>query len=316
MPEPLWYGTLMHLGYYCYGDIDRDGPLWHEALMYFGFALMLSVCVIRPAYLSRSAPLLDKSETIPFIKRYPVWVMLTIAIGFALVPIGFFLPNRPGNVFLPLGDNEIEENARIGLRWDLWGLSSDSAGNIHVAEADRLIKIVPGGTVTQLETGAFCIATDGANNAYVVTAGLRTAILKITPGGMVTTLAGRAYHEGAADGTGNEAMFVRPEGVATDAVGNVYVADTGNNAIRKITPRGVVTTLAGKAGEKGKTDGAGTEARFDGPIGVTTDNAGNILVVDYREATIRKISPDGVVSTLWSIPRLMKKPGCTHSSDC
>ena len=90
----------------------------------------------------------------------------------------------------------------------------------------------------------------------------------------------------------------RPAGVAVDGAGNVYVADTVNDTIRKITPAGVVTTLAGMAGQHGSADGTGSAARFDHPVGVAVDAAGNVYVADTGNDTIRKITPAGVVTTL------------------
>src|SRR5438034_295682 len=93
-----------------------------------------------------------------------------------------------------------------------------------------------------------------------------------------TTLAGLAGSFGSADGTGSAARFYLPTGVATDSSGNVYVADSDNSTIRKITPAGVVTTLAGLAGSPGSADGTGSDARFYFPTGVATDSSGNVYV--------------------------------------
>src|SRR6266404_2058356 len=113
-----------------------------------------------------------------------------------------------------------------------------------------------------------------------------------------TTLAGQALI-GSADGTGSAARFFYPSGgVATDSSGNVYVADSFNYTIRKITPAGVVTTLAGLAGFAGSADGTGSAARFDVPFGVATDSSGNVYVADRGNYTIRNITPAGVVTTL------------------
>ena len=98
---------------------------------------------------------------------------------------------------------------------------------------------------------------------------------------MVTTLAGLAGNPGSADGTGSAARFYFPSGVAVDGAGNVYVADAGNHTIRKVTPAGVVTTLAGLAGSHGSADGTGSAARFYYPTGVAVDGAGNVYVADY-----------------------------------
>jgi DNA-binding beta-propeller fold protein YncE len=101
-----------------------------------------------------------------------------------------------------------------------------------------------------------------------------------------------------ADGTGAAARFDGPSGVAVDGAGHVFVADYWNNTIRKITPAGVVTTLAGAAGMSGSADGAGTAARFYGPYGVAVDGAGNVFVADSGNNVIRKISTSGVVTTI------------------
>src|SRR5713226_2278474 len=140
------------------------------------------------------------------------------------------------------------------------------------------------------------VATDSAGNVYVADAGNHT-IRKITPAGVVTTLAGTAGSGGSADGAGAAARFNQPFGIATDSAGNVYVADTFNHTIRKITPAGVVTTLAGTAGIHGSADGTGAAGCFNSPEGVATDSAGNVYVAD-EGYTIRKITPAGEVSTI------------------
>jgi hypothetical protein len=195
------------------------------------------------------------------------------------------------------------------------GVAVDGAGNVFVADNgnDTIRKITPGGVVTTLAgtagssgsadgTGAaarfnkpFGVAVDGAGNVFVADY-YNNTIRKITPSGVVTTLAGSAGLSGSADGTGAVARF-NPLGVAVDGAGNVFVADTSNNTIRKITPAGVVTTLAGTAGSSGSADGTGAAARFYGPMGVAVDGAGNVFVADNYD-TIRKITPAGVVTTL------------------
>jgi len=194
------------------------------------------------------------------------------------------------------------------------GVATDSAGNVYVADTDNDIirKITPAGVVTTLAgtagmagstdgMGAAArfnfpsgVATDSAGNLYVAD---NETIRKIAPGGVVTTLAGMAGMTGSSDGTGAAARFNGPWGVAADTAGNVYVADLGNETIRKITPAGVVTTLAGMAGMTGSTDGTGAAARFNGPQGVATDSADNIYVADFGNDTIRKVTPDGAVTT-------------------
>src|ERR1035437_4625262 len=113
-----------------------------------------------------------------------------------------------------------------------------------------------------------------------------------------TTLAGLATSLGSDDGTGSDARFNQPYGVAVDSARNVYVADSGNNTIRKVTLGGVVTTLAGLAGSSGSADGTGSAARFNWPKGVAVDSAGNVCVADTWNSTIRKVTAAGVVTTL------------------
>jgi len=141
------------------------------------------------------------------------------------------------------------------------------------------------------------VAVDRAGNLYVADTA-NSVIRKVTPGGIVTTLAGQAGSSGSVDGTGSSARFWAPFGVAVDAAGNVYVADTANNTIRKLSPGGVVTTLAGASGYPGSNDGEGAGARFRNPWSVAVDGAGNVIVADMSNSTIRKITPDGQVTTL------------------
>jgi hypothetical protein len=114
----------------------------------------------------------------------------------------------------------------------------------------------------------------------------------------VTTLAGTAGLPGGADGTGAAARFNWPRGVAVDGTGNLYVVDAGNATLRKVTPDGVVTTLAGTAGMAGYADDTGAAARFNGPAAVAVDSAGNVYVAESLNHTIRKVTPAGVVTTL------------------
>ena len=137
------------------------------------------------------------------------------------------------------------------------------------------------------------IAKDG--NVYVSDAGESNRIRKITPEGVVTTFAGG--NEGFSDGAGSAASFNTPSGLAIDANGNLYVADTANNRIRKITPTGEVSTIAGD-GTAAYSDGPAAQARFNGPIGVAVDTRGNVFVADTYNDRIRMISPDGTVSTV------------------
>ena len=141
------------------------------------------------------------------------------------------------------------------------------------------------------------VAIDSTGTLYVADTGNHT-IRMITPAGAVTTLAGTAAVSGYRDGTGPAALFAHPSGVAVDRAGNVYVSDTDNSVIRKITPAGAVTTLAGAAHVAGFIDGTGTAARFNGPSGIVTDDASALYVADTLNNVIRKVAPDGTVTTL------------------
>ena len=123
------------------------------------------------------------------------------------------------------------------------------------------------------------------------------ALLLIPPSGGETLIAGNTS-PGSADGVGTAALFNKPSGIAADAAGNIYVADTGNNAIRKVTPLGVVSTLAGLT--QGSADGVGVAAQFNGPTAVAVDNSGNVFVADAGNNELREVSPGGVTTTLLS----------------
>lgn len=140
------------------------------------------------------------------------------------------------------------------------------------------------------------MALDAAGNIYLA-AGDNHTIRKITAAGVVTTIAGVRGLSGSTDGPVATARFLYPKGVAVAADGTLYVADGGNDTIRKITTDGVVSTLAGRASSSGSTDGLGASARFDQPTDLVLDSAGNLFVTDFSNHTIRKITPEGQVST-------------------
>jgi sugar lactone lactonase YvrE len=141
------------------------------------------------------------------------------------------------------------------------------------------------------------LAVDASGNVYVADFSNHT-IRKVTPAGVVTTLAGLAGATGSTDGTGAAARFFDPRGICVDAAGNVYVADRWNHLVRKITPQGVVTTVAGRARSSGNVDGVGGEARLTSPQDLAIDGAGNLYVLEWTGSVVRRISPDGMVSTL------------------
>ena len=198
------------------------------------------------------------------------------------------------------------------------GLAIDRLGYIYLAdgEGNKIYRLSPTGQAIIMAGGSYYSpgSTDGVgsaakfssptgiavdSNGYVYVADTDNGtIRRITPSGEATTVAGTPGVTGAADGTGSAASFHFPQGVAVDRDGIVYVADTDNGTIRKMTPDGVVTTFAGVAQSPGFADGTGSAARFSAPKGIATDAAGNLYVADSGNHVIRKVTPAGAVSTL------------------
>ena len=196
-------------------------------------------------------------------------------------------------------------------------LAANSAGTLYVGDFNNhtVRAITPAAVVSTLAGGTGVpgfadgmgaaarfngnggLAVDSAGNIFVADWD-NFVIRRITPAGAVSTLAGSAGLPGSGDGTGAAARFSNVNGMAFDASDNLYVADWGNQTIRRITPAGVVTTLAGRPGFAGSADGAGAAARFNLPTGVAVDAAGNVFVSDQGNHTIRRITPAGVVTTV------------------
>ncbi len=143
----------------------------------------------------------------------------------------------------------------------------------------------------------FGLAADASGNVFVADT-LNHTIRRIAPDGVVTTIAGKPGAAGSADGPALQARFHSPQGLAVDAAGTIFVADTGNCTIRAISPAGDVRTIAGEAGVLGDADGPGAAARFRNPTGLAVDGAGTVFVTDSFSATIRTVSPAGEVQTL------------------
>jgi sugar lactone lactonase YvrE len=197
------------------------------------------------------------------------------------------------------------------------GIASDGHGNLFVAEnaGSTIRKVTAQGVVTTLAgaagqagdidgtgntarfNGPTRLAVDSNGNVYVTDTGNST-IRKISPAGAVLTIAGQGGTCGALDGSGTAAQFCNPKGIALDPSGNLWVADTKNNTIRKIDQAGHVTTVAGKAGVCGSADGPAAGAMFCGPGDITVDRWNNVYVADTGNSTIRMIDPKGNVTTL------------------
>ena len=197
-----------------------------------------------------------------------------------------------------------------------YDVAADGEGNVYIADSFNYVvrKLSADGQLTVLAgeigrrgstdgTGpaarfdsiyAIVVADDGT--LFVADTGNDT-IRKINRNGEVTTFAGQAGSSGSADGVGSAARFDGPSGIALDRAGNLYVGDSYNHTIRRITPAGVVTTLAGTAGAEGGADGTGAAARFRFPHGIAIDAGGTLFVADGRNDEIRRITPAGVVTT-------------------
>jgi sugar lactone lactonase YvrE len=216
------------------------------------------------------------------------------------------------------------------------GIAIDSMGNLYVADTlnDTIRKITSAGVVTTLAgvagtngsadgpaaTATFfqpaAVAVDASGNVFV--ADTFNSTVRMIAGGTVTTLAGTAGSSGSADGTGANARFSEPRGIATDAVGNIFVSDSNNNILRKVTPQGVVTTLAGTAGASGAMDGTGAAAQFRYPTGLRVDANGNLFVADTVNDQVRRVTAAGVVTTFAGTapaPGSADQTGATASFD-
>lgn len=193
-----------------------------------------------------------------------------------------------------------------------FGVAVDNFGNVYVADTQnhRIRKITSSGVVSTFAGSTFGysdgtgtsakfyypngVAIDVSGNLYV-TDSFNHMIRKISSSGVVTTIAGNGV-AGLTNGNGVTAQFNYPRGIVIDNLGNLYIADTSNHSIRKVTPSGAVTTIAGN-GIAGFVNGTGTSTRFNNPRGVTIDASGNIYVADSSNHCIRKITSTGVVTT-------------------
>jgi hypothetical protein len=193
------------------------------------------------------------------------------------------------------------------------GLTFDRSGNLLVAEGDFIVRRISRGGIVSIVAGTagaagyrdgsssearfgglHGITVDSHGNIFV-TDNPNHAVRKIAPDGTVSTFVGNGT-PGSADGSGTAARLNFPHDLAIDANDNLYVADVANHTIRKITPAGVMTTFAGRAGQRGNTDGRGSAALFQFPSSLAVDASGNVWV--GGNAVIRRIAPDGTVTTI------------------
>lgn len=192
-----------------------------------------------------------------------------------------------------------------------FGIDIDSSGALYVADTYnyRIRKISTSNSINTLAGSSWgyldnsgsaaqfkelhSIEVDGSGVLYIADA-YNFRVRKVTPAGAVTTFAGSS--QGNTDGTGTGAQFTFPYDIAVDSSGTAYVTDKSSNRIRKISPTGTVTTLAGGATE-GYLDATGSAAQFSDPAGIALDANGNLYVADCNNHRIRKVSQAGVVTT-------------------
>jgi sugar lactone lactonase YvrE len=220
------------------------------------------------------------------------------------------------------------------------GLAQDSSRNLFVADGNALRRVSPVGTNWVVTTLAGSILIHGSNdgtngvakfddplglavdplgNIFVADT-LNNAIRKVTPVGtnwVVKTIAGVAgrLNAGWADGTNTDARFANPDGIALDPAGNLYVADSWSNVVRKVTPSGtnwVVSTIAGLPGVSGSANGSNTIARFNSPIAIVADSTGALYVSDFGNNTIRKLVQYG---TNWAVTTVAGLAGSSGTAD-
>ena len=208
------------------------------------------------------------------------WLVLAVVVTGAALAATWVFEKRPPVAQAVLGPTP------TAIGW---------AGRIDLVAGDGVAGLRDGGAPQARVADPYgvAIAKDGA--VFVSDAGDNNRIRRIAKDGTVVTFAGSV--EGFADGIGAAAAFDTPSGLAFDRTGNLYVADTGNHAIRRITPQGAVSTLAGD-GTPGFVDGPGAQARFDGPTGGAVGADGRVYVADTYNDRIRVIASDGTVSTL------------------
>jgi sugar lactone lactonase YvrE len=182
--------------------------------------------------------------------------------------------------------------------YDPRAMAVDLAGAVYVADGNGIRRVSAAGAVTT----AFVppqrgdnFVVDSAGNMYYTRPEVSNDIVELTSAGVLSVVAGSRI-PGYQDGNGVAAGFFSPHGIARDASGNLYVADTNAYTIRKISPTGQVTTLAGSPGTSGTADGAGSSARFTRPNAITLDKGGVLYIVDGN--AVRTMSTAGVVSTL------------------
>ena len=200
------------------------------------------------------------------------------------------------------------------------GIAVDAAGNVYITDQmnqrvrrvgpDGIIKTIAGdgrtgvsgdgGQATQSAVGApSAVAVDGAGNLYISQQAFQV-VRRVTPDGIITTIAGTGTAGFSGDGgPATQAQIRTPVGIASDSAGNLYIAEQGNNRIRKVSVAGIITTVAGNGSQGFSGDGAAAvSASIDGPFGVAVDRAGRVYLTDSRNDRIRRVGVDGMITTI------------------
>ena len=183
------------------------------------------------------------------------------------------------------------------------GVAVDGSGNVYIADSGngRIGRISPAGIITTIRSQLgqpAGVAVDSVGNLYIADTN-SNRILRITPAGIVSVIAGGSFGYSGDGGPAVSATLSGPYGVAIDNAGNLYIADLGNNCIRKVTPAGIISTVAGNGiyGYSGD-GGQATSAQLRNPTGVAVDSVGNLYMADSDNNRIRKVTPAGIISTV------------------
>jgi sugar lactone lactonase YvrE len=215
-----------------------------------------------------------------------------------------------------LGDGGQATSAQL---YNPTGVAVDTAGNLFIADKGnyRIRKVTTGGVISTVAgngTAGFSgdggpatsaqlnepngVAVDTAGNLFIADLS-NQRIRKVTPAGIISTVAGNGTGGFSGDGgPATSAQFYSPDGAAVDTSGNMFIADVGNNRVRKVTPGGVISTVAG-GGTSGLGDGGlATSAELNFPWGVAVDTAGNLFIGDTSNNRVRKVTPGGVITTV------------------
>ena len=272
------------------------------------------------------------------------WTLFNRAAAYTSMDCGKnMLWTAAGSGATAYGTGEGRTSLSVGLNTP-WGLAVDSQDRIYVADAgnNAVRRIDPDGTVTTVAgtgTAGFSgdggqataarlsapvrLAFDTAGNLYIADSG-NNRIRKVTPSGVISTVAGNGTAGNTGDGGQATAARLRtPYDMAVAPNGTMYIADRGNNKVRKVTPAGIISTFAGSgtAGYNGD-DIAATTARLNAPYSVDVDATGNVYIADYDNERVRMVDTNGIISTVLEPASRQptvtadwrRRPACTNRS--